>query len=126
MFELLLEGKGDVVAASLPTNFLQQNDLVQYTKPYDYVSPVVVGRNTGDLIIDVRDFAGKRISLSRDNPYWNYISRLKKQGLNFELIEANTENIETIMLKVAFGIYDFTITGNHQIRFNHIERNGFE
>ncbi len=124
MFELLLEGKGDVIAASLPTNFLQQNDLVQYTKPYDYASPVVIGRNTDDLIIDVRDFAGKRISLSRDNPYWNYMSRLKEQGLNFELIEANTENVETIMLKVAFGIYDFTITGNQQIRFNHIEKMG--
>jgi len=28
------------------------------------------------------------------------------------------------MLKVAFGIYDLTITGNHQIRFNHMEGMG--
>ena len=28
------------------------------------------------------------------------------------------------MLKVALGIYDLTIVGNHQVRFNHMEGMG--
>ena len=43
MFQLLQEGKGDVIAASLATNFLEHNDSFQYTKPYDYASPVIIG-----------------------------------------------------------------------------------
>ena len=61
---------------------------------------------------------GKRIALSRDHPYWNYISKLRKQGLDFELIEVDTDDVETIMLQIAFGIYDLTIVDSHQVRPN--------
>ena len=126
MFKLLQEGKGDVIAASLATNFLEHNDSFQYTKPYDYASPVVIGRKKDNLIVDVRDLVGKRISLSRNNPYWNYVSQLKEQGLDFELIDAATEDVTTIMSQVAFGIYDLTITGSHQIRFSHMKEMGLD
>ena len=121
MFQLLQEGKGDVIAASLATNFLEHNESFQYTKPYDYASPVVIGRKGDNSIIDSRDLAGKRISLSRNNPYWNYISRLKEQGLDFELIEAGAEDVTTIMLQLAFGIYDLTVIGTHQINVSHMK-----
>ena len=124
MFKLLKEGRGDVIAASLPTNFLKHNDSIQYTKPYNYASPLVIGRKTDELIIDVRDMVGKRIALSRDHPYWNYISKLRKQGLDFELIEVDTDDVETIMLQIAFGIYDLTIVDSHQIRPNSMTEAG--
>ena len=124
MFKLLKEGRGDVIAASLPTNFLKDNDSIQYTKPYNYASPLVIGRKTDELIIDVRDMVGKRIALSRDHPYWNYISKLRKQGLDFELIEADTDDVETIMLQIAFGIYDLTIVDSHQVRPNSMTEAG--
>jgi len=126
MFKLLKEGKGDVVAASLATNFLEHNESIQYTKPYDYASPVVIGRKKDQLIFDARDLEGKRISISSNNPYWNYLHKLKEQGINFELIEADTEDIATIMLQVAVGIYDLTITGSHQIRFNRMKELGLD
>jgi len=124
MFKLLKEGRGDVIAASLPTNFLKHNDSIQYTKPYNYASPLVIGRKTDELIIDVRDMVGKRIALSRDHPYWNYISKLRKQGLDFELIEVDTDDVETIMLQIAFGIYDLTIVDSHQVRPNSMTEAG--
>ena len=126
MFKLLQEGKGDVIAASLATNFLEHDDSFKYTKPYDYASPVVIGRKKDQLIVDARDLIGKRISISRDNPYWNYMSRLKEQGIDFELIEADTEDIATIMLQVAVGIYDFTIAGSHQIKFSQMKELGLD
>ena len=126
MFKLLQEGKGDVIAASLATNFLEHDDSLQYTRPYDYASPVVIGRKKDQSIFDVRSLVGKRISVSRDNPYWNYISQLKEQGIDFELIEADTEDIATIMLQVAVGIYDLTIAGSHQIRFGRMKELGLD
>ena len=126
MFQLLQEGKGDVIAASLATNFLKHNDSFQYTRPYDYASPVVIGRKKDNSILDIRDLVGKRISISRNNPYWNYMSQLKEQGINFELIEADTEDAATIMLQVAFGIYDLTITGSHQIKFANMREMGLD
>ena len=87
MFELLFEGRGDIIAASLPSTSLSHNSLIKYTKPYDYASPVIIGRSKDQQIIDTRDLVGKRISLSRDNPYWEHMTRLKNQGHDFVLIE---------------------------------------
>lgn len=68
MFALLKEGKGDVIAASLPGSLLNTDDLIQYTAPYNYASSVIVGREADDVIIDVRDLTGRRIALADDSP----------------------------------------------------------
>jgi len=125
MFELLFKGRGDIVAASLPSISLSHNSLIKYTKPYDYASPVIIGRSKDQQIIDTRDLVGKRISLSRDNPYWEHMTRLKNQGYDFELIEEDSD-IATVLLKVAFGVYDLTVMGGHQIRSNRIEAMGLK
>ena len=117
MFTLLKEGKGDVIAASLPSNLFSTDDLIQYTAPYHYVSPVIVGRNVDDSIIDIRDLNGRRITLAEDSPYWNYMLKLKQQGLGFELVKADTTvNMEGALLMVALGMYDLSVVGNHQIK----------
>jgi len=116
MFALLKEGKGDVVAASLPSSLIRAEDSVQYTTPYNYASPVIVGRDTDDLIIDVRDLAGRRITLANDSPYWDYMLQLKQQGLEFELVKADAGvNMEGTLLMVALGMYDLSVVGNHQV-----------
>ena len=125
MFQLLLEGKGDVIAASLPSGLLSKNKSIQYTRPYDYASPIIIGRSKDPQIIDVRGLIGKRISLSRDNPYWDYMLGLKERGYDFDLIEEDTD-VATVLLKVAFGIYDFTIIGGHQIKLNRISEMGLK
>jgi peptidoglycan lytic transglycosylase F len=117
MFELLREGKGDVIAASLPSSLLSADDLVQYTEPYNYASPVIVGRDEDNLIIDVRDLSGRRITLSHDSPYWDYMLKLKEQGIEFELVKADAGiNMEGTLLMVALGMYDLSIVGNHQLK----------
>jgi peptidoglycan lytic transglycosylase F len=117
MFALLKEGKGDVIAASLPSALLNVNDQVQYTEPYHFASPVIVGRDNDAPIIDIRDLAGRRITLAEDNPYWDYMQQIKKQGVEFELVRADAGiNVEGSLLMVALGMYDLTIAGNHQIK----------
>lgn len=127
MFELLREGKGDIIAASLPSNLLSADDLIQYTEPYHYASPVIVGRDTDDLIIDVRDLAGRRITLAHDSPYWDYMLKLKEQGLEFELVKADAGiNMEGTLLMVALGMYDLSIVGNHQIKTGYTQEVGLK
>ena len=116
MFELLKSGKGDVIAASLPSSIINENKLVQYTAPYNYASPVLIGRENEESIIDLRELAGRRITLAQDSPYWDFMQNLKDQGLEFELVKADDGvNLEGTMLMVALGMYDLTVVGNHQI-----------
>lgn len=116
MFELLKSGKGDVIAASLPSSIINENKLVQYTAPYNYASPVLIGRDNEEPIIDLRELAGRRITLAQDSPYWDFMQNLKDQGLEFELVKADDSvNLEGTMLMVALGMYDLTVVGDHQI-----------
>jgi peptidoglycan lytic transglycosylase F len=117
MFELLKEGKGDVIAASLPGSLIDVKDSVQFTVPYHYATPVIVGRKTDELIVDLNDLKGRRVTLAEDSPYWNYMLSLKQQGIDFELVKADASvNMEGTLLMVALGMYDLTVVGNHQIK----------
>lgn len=116
MFQLLKEGKGDVIAASLPSSLINTDDAIQFTSPYHYASPVIVGRNSEELIVDIRDLEGRRITLAEDSPYWDYMQQLKERGAEFELVKADaTVNMEGALLMVALGMYDLSVVGNHQV-----------
>lgn len=116
MFELLKQGKGDVIAASLPGSLIKENELIQYTAAYNYASPVLVGRGNSKPIIDLGELAGRKITLSQDSPYWDYMLQLKEQGVGFELVKADDGiNLEGTALMVTLGMYDLTVVGNHQL-----------
>lgn len=116
MFELLNNGKGDLIAASLPRSIIKESKSVSYTVPYNYASPILIGRVNEEPIIDIRELAGRRVTLAQDSPYWDFMLKLKDQGLKFELVKANDGvNLEGTMLMVALGIYDLTVVGDHQI-----------
>lgn len=125
MFQLLKEGRGDVIAASLPGSLIHTEESIQFTSPYNYASPVIVGRKSGDLIIDIRDLEGRRITLAEDSPYWEYMEELKQQGIDFELVKADAGvNMEGALLMVALGMYDLTVVGNHQLNQAYIKNVG--
>lgn len=127
MFELLETGKGDIIAASLPSNIINKNKLIQYTAAYNYASPVLIGRDNEEAIIDLRELAGRRITLAQDSPYWDFMLNLKDQGLDFELVKADEGvNLEGTMLMVALGMYDLTVVGDHQITAEKIARVGIK
>lgn len=116
MFALLQAGKGDVIAASLPNTLLREKDTVKYSMPYHYASPVIVGREQDNVLADIRDLLGRRITLAADSPYWNYLLQLKEQGVDFELVKADSGvNMEGVLLMVGLGMYDLTVVGNHQV-----------
>ena len=117
MFRLLQQGKGDIIAASLPSGLMRTDKRVEYTHPYGYANPVLIGRDSDEPIIDLRDLDGRRITLPADSPYWDFMIGLQEQGAGFELVRAEPSiNMEGTLLMVALGMYDLTVIGNHQYK----------
>ena len=127
MQDLLLQGKGDIIAASLPATMSRDMDQIYYTKPYHYAAPVIVGRDTDDRLLDTRDLEGRRIILPAESPYRTYLESVRNRGINFELAEAEKGiNTETALLMVAMGIYDLTVVGSHQIKSGFVRQIGLK
>ncbi|MEM7026798.1 MAG: transporter substrate-binding domain-containing protein [Pseudomonadota bacterium] len=117
MFKLLREGKGDIIAASLPSDLLEQDARLVFSSPYSYANPVLIGRDNDEAILDVRELDGRRVSLPADSPYWDFMLTLQEQGAGFELVRAETGiNMEGTLLMVALGMYDLTVIGHHQYK----------
>ena len=123
MFALLTEGKGDVIAASLPGGALNAAADILFTRPYHYASPVLVGRGAAAPMHDFSALAGRRITLSPDNPYWHYLRSLQQAGLEFELAEADEGvDLEASLAMVALGVYDLTVVGSHQFNMRFAQK----
>lgn len=117
MSSLLLEGKGDVIAASLPRQSLTSKELA-YTIPYMYSAPVVVGRSADNRIVDIYDLEGRRIHLSAESPYRAHLQRLKRwHGVDLDIVDAdNGMNTESTLFMVSQGMYDLTVVPGHQLK----------
>ncbi len=117
MFSILREGKGDIIAASLPYDVMADDGRLAFTHPYSFANPILVGRNDESPILDMRQLNGRRISLSADSPYWDFMLNLQKQGAKFELVRTEYGiNMEGTLLMVALGMYDLTVIGHHQYK----------
>ena len=123
MFALLTEGKGDVIAASLPGGALNTAAGILFTQPYHYASPVLVGPGSAPPMHDFSALAGRRITLSPDNPYWHYLRSLQVAGLEFELAEADEGvDLKASLAMVELGVYDLTVVGSHQFNMRFAQK----
>ena len=116
MRELLLSGDGDIIAASLPENSLNDEN-IRMTTAYDYSAPVIIGRDTENNLVDIRDLEGRRVALAPESPYRGLLEGIQKRGINFEIVDiAEGINAEEILYRVSHAIQDLTILGSHQVR----------
>lgn len=114
MQHLLLSGKGDVIAASLPVNSIESGR-IQFSVPYDFSAPLVIGRAGDKPILDVRDLAGRRIALVPESPFRLQLEKIRARGIDFELeIAAAGVDTETAISRVADGVYDLTVLDGNQ------------
>ncbi|MDX1518943.1 MAG: transporter substrate-binding domain-containing protein, partial [Gammaproteobacteria bacterium] len=117
MKTLLIEGKGDVIAASLPRRSLKAEALA-HTIPYMYSAPVVVGRKADQRIVDIQDLEGRRVHLPAESPYRAYLENLRRwHGIEFQIIDAHDGmNTESTLFMVSQGMYDLTVVPSHQLK----------
>ena len=113
MMGKLLEGEGDVVAASLTITPERQKQAA-FSVPYLHVDEYLVMRSGGDLPGTVDDLAGMEISVRKSSSYYETLVELQKQvpTLRIDTVE-ETLNIEGILAGVAGGQYEATVADAH-------------
>jgi len=116
MRELLLSGDGDIIAASLPENSLNDEN-IKMTAAYDYSAPVIIGRDTENSLVDIRDLEGRRIALAPESPYRDFLQGIQRRGINFDIVDTGEGvNTEETLYRVSHAMHDLTILGSHQVR----------
>lgn len=117
MRRLLLEGRGDLIAAGVPEGAFGNETRLAATRPTDLVAPVVVGREDERFLDDPRDLNGRRIVLPPESPYRGLLLRLQQQGIALEIEDADPAlDVEGTLFRVAQGFYDLTLVGSQQVR----------
>jgi len=114
MLDLLQEGRGDVIAASVPAGSLAESGQVLSTKPYNFSAPVVIGRTHDYPLLDTRDLEGRHVFLPKESPYLYVLEHIREKGVNFEIIRGEQNMFQTLA-HVARGEYDLAVMGSHRI-----------
>ncbi|MBI1731326.1 MAG: transporter substrate-binding domain-containing protein [Gammaproteobacteria bacterium] len=115
MRRLLLAGRGDLVAASLPAS--AAGAAVAATLPYDYAAPVVVARADDRPLVDISDLAGRSILLPAESPYSSNVRALRRSGVNVTVeTVTGTMDMGEALARVAAGRSDLTVISGSLVR----------
>ncbi|MEE8192922.1 MAG: transporter substrate-binding domain-containing protein [Gemmatimonadales bacterium] len=110
----LRQGRGDVVAAGLTPTEERSRRGQSFSRPYDYVSEVLVSRMDDSTLHAPADLAGRTIVVRRSSSYWGTVEGLRSQGIDVALVAAPEElETEEIIDAVARGEYDLTISDSN-------------
>lgn len=109
----LLEGRGDLVAASW-TITDERARQVAFGPPYLEVTEMVVVRaEEADEVFDIGDLDGKTIAMRPSSSYARTLASLQPAH-GFELVEVDDDvETEALIADVAAGIYDATVADSH-------------
>ncbi|MCS3904199.1 membrane-bound lytic murein transglycosylase F [Methylohalomonas lacus] len=115
MVRWLLEGRGDLIAASVPAASVRNNPKLSVSRPYNYAAPLIVGRDSDDTLLDARDLDGRRIVLPAGSPHKRLLERYQQRGIAVDVVTADdNQSLGEILQRVAKGIYDLTVVDSHK------------
>lgn len=108
----LLEGRGDMIAASLTVTEQRQLEGIDFTRPYLKATEVMVTRRD-DTLSSMEELAGRTVTVRPSSSYWETLEPLQSQ-YGFTLQAApETMETEALIAAVASGEYDLTVADNH-------------
>ncbi|GLQ33706.1 hypothetical protein GCM10007876_41860 [Litoribrevibacter albus] len=115
MIDLLLQGKGDIIASSQARLASRRARGVEFTRPYNVVDEVLVGRS-GLELTSLDELSGFTVMVEANSSYRESLLALKAKGIDFQLMAPGdlhiTDEVD-IMGLVADGVVDFTVVDNH-------------
>jgi membrane-bound lytic murein transglycosylase F len=114
LLTMLIQGKGDLVAASLTPTEERRLMGVEFSRPYNQVSQVVVAPVGESGLDGPEDLADRTLYVRHSSSYWNSLSRLRANGVPL-ILQAAPEYLETeeIIGLVAGEIYPLTVADSH-------------
>jgi membrane-bound lytic murein transglycosylase F len=117
MLRWLLEGRGDLIAASMPISGLRPDPRLSMSRPYNYAAPLIVGRDGEQVLIDARDLDGRRVVLPVGSPHSRMLKRLRQGGIRVDIVEAeDNQTLEQVLSRVEMGHYDLTMVDSHKAK----------
>jgi membrane-bound lytic murein transglycosylase F len=114
LLTMLVEGRGDLVAAALTPTDQRNRWGVEYSQPYNFVSQVVVKPVGEGGLKNPSDLAYRTVYVPHSSAYWNTLSRLRASGVPV-IVQAAPEHLEAEELigLVGHGVYPLTVTDSH-------------
>jgi membrane-bound lytic murein transglycosylase F len=122
----LIEGRGDVIAASL-TITPERAAQVAFSRPYLFGEEVLVQRASGPKVASLAELKGQKIHVRASSSYHSTLLALQKAHGPFEIV-AEPEELETeaVLDKVAQGEIPFTVADGHLLAAEQAYRDGLE
>jgi membrane-bound lytic murein transglycosylase F len=113
VFDLLREGRVDVVAAFLTPTPWRAAINVAYSRPYHYSSEILVTR-PGSTVTELDQLNTRIIEVRKSSSYWQTLQNLILKGTILRL-RAAPENLDTEQLidEVGKGNIDLTVADSH-------------
>jgi len=92
----LLEGKGDLIAASMTISDQRESQGIEFSRPYLTASEIVVARAEEPLsrLASPGDLVGRTVVVRKSSSYWDTRQDLQKQGIAVT-VQASPEDLET-------------------------------
>jgi len=112
----LLEGRGDLIAASL-TVTPERKEQVAFSTPYLYVEEVLVSGKKGPKLTSLADLKGQKVLLRPSSSYVGTLKALAEATGPVEMVTAD-EALETeqLIAQVARGDAPFTVADSHILK----------
>lgn len=127
MFDWLISGKGDFIAASLsPTNNRLKKP-VKFSRHYLKTKHQLVQRKDDTNISSLEQLNNRTIAVRKSSAYYETIKNLQDIGINVS-VEFVPENMETedIINLVTIGKYDLTIADSHLLELELLWRDDIQ
>ena len=112
----LREGKGDIVAASLAINDGHSEELISYSRPYNYATYTIVSNAKKPHLLDLDSLSDSQLVIPHHSPLWHKVDRLKSEGIAATFVEAPREfATKEIVEHVAQGNYELAVVDSHEL-----------
>ncbi len=81
LIPMLLDGRGDFIAAFLTITDERRRLGLEFSRPYNYAVETVVARKSEHRIKTIQDLAGREIMAARSSYPWTLLGNLRDQGI---------------------------------------------
>ena len=117
MFDILLSGKGDLIASSL-TKTARRKNRVAFSEEYMPVQQQVIIRKGFRGLKKLSDLNGKTVHIRKNTSYHERLVELKKSGLNIHLALYENTPTEELLRQVQNNEIKITIADSNIFRLN--------
>jgi membrane-bound lytic murein transglycosylase F len=109
LLRYLNEGLGDMVAAAVTVTPEREKE-VDFTRPYNFVSEILVAKTREGCPKDLADLKGRTVHVRPSSSYAQTLARLQGTGVEVKVVPEDEElETETIIGRVASGEVPLTV-----------------